>query len=53
MTFTSPMCPYGPALLEDVKQKLAEIKGIKNINVEVVFDPTWEPSDDLRAMLGV
>ena len=53
MTFTSPMCPYGPALLEDVKQKLAGLKDIRNINVEVVFDPQWEPSDDLRAMLGV
>lgn len=53
MTFTSPACPYGPALLEDVKQKLKEVNGVKNVNVEVTFDPPWEPSEELRAMFGV
>ena len=53
MTFTSPACPYGPALLEEVKRKLYEIKGVKEINVEVIFDPPWEPSEELRAMFGV
>ena len=53
MTFTSPGCPYGPALLADTKQKLSEINGIKDVNVEVVFEPPWEPSEDLRSMFGV
>ena len=53
MTFTSPGCPYGPALLADTKQKLSEINGIKGVNVEVVFEPPWEPSEDLRSMFGV
>lgn len=51
MTFTSPMCPYGPMLVDEVKTKL-EALGVK-VEVEVVFDPPWKPSDDLRALLGV
>ncbi|MDP6641830.1 MAG: metal-sulfur cluster assembly factor [Candidatus Nanoarchaeia archaeon] len=53
MTFTSPGCPYGPALLADTKQKLSDLDGVKKVNVEVIFEPLWEPSEDLRAMLGV
>ncbi len=53
MTFTSPMCPYGPALVESVKQKIGKIKGVKKVDVEVVFNPPWKPTEELRAMLGV
>jgi len=52
MTFTTPMCPYGPMLVEEVKVKVKEI-GVKEVDVEVVFDPPWEPSEQLRATLGV
>ena len=54
MTFTTPMCPYGPMLLdmiEDaIKTKYSEIKTVK---IDVTFDPPWEPSEDLRTMFGV
>ncbi|MBS3132192.1 metal-sulfur cluster assembly factor [Candidatus Woesearchaeota archaeon] len=53
MTFTTPMCPYGPMLLDEVKYRLSEIKGVKEVDVEVSFDPPWEPSPELRATLGV
>ena len=53
MTFTSPMCPYGPMLLEEIKARLSEIKGVNNVDIEVTFDPPWKPSDELRATLGV
>ena len=52
MTFTTPMCPYGPMLVEEIKTKVKEINGIKEVNVEVVFDPPWKPSEELRATLG-
>ena len=52
MTFTSPMCPYGPVLIEDVKNNLSEA-GFAEVDVEIVFDPPWQPSDELREMLGV
>jgi metal-sulfur cluster biosynthetic enzyme len=53
MTFTTPMCPYGPMLVEEIKAKVSEIKGVKEVNVDVVFDPPWQPSEQLRATLGV
>jgi len=53
MTFTSPMCPYGPQLVEEIKTKVSEVNGVKGVDVEVVFDPPWKPSEELRATLGV
>ena len=53
MTFTSPMCPFGPQLVEEIKTKVSEIQGFKEVDVEVTFDPPWEPSQELRATLGV
>ncbi len=51
MTLTTPACPYGPWLIEDVKKKLIEA-GANQVNVEVVFDPPWQASEELRALLG-
>jgi len=53
MTFTSPMCPYGPQLIEEIKTKVGELDGIKNVDIELSFEPPWEPSEELRATLGV
>jgi len=53
MTLTTPACPYGPMLISEVKSKVMELEGVKNVDVEVTFDPPWEPSDELRATLGV
>ena len=53
MTLTTPMCPYGPALIEEVKNKVKQLEGVKEVNVELSFDPPWEPSKELRATLGV
>ena len=52
MTFTSPMCPYGPMLVDELKGKLTS-KGFRTVNVEIVFEPVWQPSEELRMMLGV
>lgn len=53
MTFTTIFCPYGPALVADVKNELNKIAGTKKVDVVVVFEPPWKPSEELRAMLGV
>jgi len=53
MTFTTPMCPYGPMLVEEIKAKVSEINDVKEVNVDIVFDPPWQPSEQLRATLGV
>jgi metal-sulfur cluster biosynthetic enzyme len=53
MTFTSPMCPAGPMLLDQVKTKVGALEGVKGVGVTVVFSPPWQPSDDVKAMLGL
>ena len=52
MTFTSPMCPFGPALLENIKKSLKEI-GFNNPELEVVFTPPWQPTKEVRMALGL
>ncbi|HLC63168.1 MAG TPA: metal-sulfur cluster assembly factor [Candidatus Nanoarchaeia archaeon] len=52
MTFTSPMCPFGPQLVSTVKSEFVK-KGFNEPAVEITFNPPWQPSEDLRAMLGV
>lgn len=52
MTFTSPFCPYGPHMVEEIKNKLKE-KGIKKVEIEITFDPVWEPSEELKEILSL
>jgi len=52
MTLTTPMCPYGPFLIESVKSKVKDL-GAKDVNVDVTFDPPWQPPDELRSFLGL
>jgi metal-sulfur cluster biosynthetic enzyme len=53
MTLTTPACPYGPMLIEMVKLAVRKIPGVTNVDVKVTFDPVWQPSDDLKAMMGL
>ncbi len=53
MTFTTPFCPYGPALLDLVKTKVKEIAGASDVQIEVVFEPKWEPNEDVKLALGI
>lgn len=52
MTFTTPLCPAGPQLVDEVKAKICAL-GAKQVNVQVVFTPPWQPSDEVKAMLGM
>ena len=53
MTFTSPLCPFGPQLVGDVERSLKAYLGFETVTVDVVFDPPWVPSDELKAALGI
>ena len=44
MSLTAPGCGMGDWLKQDIKNKLAVIPGIKEVNVDVVFDPPWNPN---------
>jgi metal-sulfur cluster biosynthetic enzyme len=52
LTFTSPMCPFGPQMVDGIKEEIKK-KGAENVEVTVTFDPPWKPSDELREMMGV
>ncbi|HEV8239677.1 MAG TPA: putative Fe-S cluster assembly protein SufT [Thermoanaerobaculia bacterium] len=44
MTLTAPGCGMGQVLADDVKRKLEGLPGIAAADVEVVFDPPWNPN---------
>jgi len=44
MTLTAPGCGMGQVLADDVKRKLESLPGIGLADVEVVFDPPWNPN---------
>ena len=52
MTFTSPMCPYGPMLVQDITNKVKKA-GAQDVKIEVVFEPMWKPSEEVKEMLGM
>jgi probable FeS assembly SUF system protein SufT len=41
MTLTAPGCGMGPVLVSDVKYRSAKVPNVKQVNVELVFDPPW------------
>jgi len=53
MTLTTPFCPYGTELIEDLKQKIAGVEGVTSVEVDLTFDPPWQPSEELKAMFGI
>jgi probable FeS assembly SUF system protein SufT len=44
MTLTAPGCGMGQVLADDVKKKLESLPGVREAQVEIVFDPPWDPS---------
>lgn len=42
MTLTSPACPVAETLPLEVQNKVKEISGVNDVQVEVVFDPPWD-----------
>lgn len=44
MTLTSPMCPVAGELPAEVEMKIRSVEGIKATQLEVVWDPPWDPS---------
>lgn len=56
MTFTAPTCPAAEYILEDVRQKVEALDGVKGSNVELVFEPEWDKdmmSEEAKMELGL
>ena len=55
-TLTTPACPIGPMLIEQIQDNINLVPGVKDVDVELTFDPPWNPdkmSDDAKAHLGI
>lgn len=55
MTLTSPGCPAGTEIIDDVKRVVADLDGVAGVEVELVWDPYWTPErmdPRVRAFLG-
>jgi probable FeS assembly SUF system protein SufT len=44
MTLTAPGCGVGPVIVDDVKSKVSQLPGVASVDVQLVFDPPWDPS---------
>jgi probable FeS assembly SUF system protein SufT len=44
MTLTAPGCGVGPVLVEDVRSKVTRVPGVADVDVQLVFEPPWDPS---------
>ena len=43
MTLTAPGCGMGPYIAQQAEWAVAEVEGIKNVSVDITFDPPWNP----------
>ena len=56
MSMTAPGCGMGNVLKADVETKLARLPDVKEVNVEIVFQPPWGPArmtEAARLQLGL
>jgi len=56
MTLTSPGCPVAGSLPGEVKAKVEQVPGVAAADVELVWDPAWNPSmmtEAARLQLGM
>jgi FeS assembly SUF system protein len=42
MTLTSPNCPVAESLPEEVQDKVKGISGVKEVKVDITFEPPWD-----------
>lgn len=55
MSMTAPGCGMGDVLKEDVRRKVQALPGVREVRVEVVWEPPWDPgrmSDAAKLQLG-
>ena len=55
MTTTASGCPVGNYIVAQAKRAIERLEGVKEVNVELVYDPPWQESmisEEGRRMLG-
>ncbi len=54
-TLTSPGCPIGPQVSEQMEEYVGELEGVSKVFPKMVFNPPWSPdmmSEDAKFALG-
>ena len=54
-TLTSPGCPIGPQVSEQIEEFVGELEGVESVESSMVFTPPWTPermSEDAKFALG-
>lgn len=56
ISLTSPMCPVAGEIVNNVKETIEGVDGVKTADVELTFDPPWTPdriNPLIRSSLGL
>ena len=56
MTLTAPGCGMGPYIAQNAEWRIAEIDGVEDVEVDMVFDPPWSPdliTEEGKKLLGL
>jgi metal-sulfur cluster biosynthetic enzyme len=54
-TLTTPACPIGPQVSEQMKEFVGELDGVEKVHPKMIFEPRWSPemmSEDAKFALG-
>ncbi len=54
-TLTTPACPIGPQVTEQIEEFVGELEGVDSVKTEMTFLPPWSPdkmSEDAKFALG-
>jgi metal-sulfur cluster biosynthetic enzyme len=54
-TLTSPGCPIGPQVSEQIEEFVSELDGVRDVQSTMTFSPPWTPermSEDAKFALG-
>ena len=56
-TLTTPACPLGPVIDEQIQDVLGDLPGMEEVTTEITFSPPWDPrtmaSDEIKMQLGI
>lgn len=55
MTLTAPNCPAADFIMEDIRQKIESVEGVKSAQISLVFEPEWDKdmmSEEAKLELG-
>ena len=56
-TLTSPACPLGPVIDEQIQDVVSDIPGVKDVVTNLTMSPPWDPrtmaSEEIKMQLGI